>query len=416
MPSNPTSSQAIEQAISFLTTPLSRTTVSASAITILRSHLYASLTQLTQRSLQIGLRLASSAPPPECIARACDASGVNWSEWLFLIGGGMGLDLDINIQPNAVTASFSRAGTPSLGLVTVWQQEEPQLTSRELLYADDDSDDLFNEINRSQHSPSWLSSWSVQVAPSSTVPKPLALVAPVPVPRMQPVPVSARSHSRSSSYASSSSGSHHSSPSYHHANTSSANPTSGSPFAGYSMAQGVERTGSACSSHGSNASGSPPASIYSLSEDGSSGSSGGALSWTRRGTVIPGPQQSAILAARNAHAAMAQYPPVPTINIDAALVAQQQAQAQAQQHAQHQHHQRSSPSISSNASNASSTTSGSSNGHGKQHRRQRSTATNPGVVIDPSKASVTTYDGGKTKVMTGGVMLGSINSGKKKGY
>jgi hypothetical protein len=84
--------------------------------------LYASLTQLTQRSLQIGLRLASSAPPPECIARACEASGVNWSEWLFLIGGGMGLDLDVNIQPNAVTASFSRAGTPSLGLVTVWQQ------------------------------------------------------------------------------------------------------------------------------------------------------------------------------------------------------------------------------------------------------------------------------------------------------
>jgi len=117
---------AIDQAISFLTTPLSRTTVSASALTILQAHLYGSLTQLStatnSRSYKIGLRLASSLPPPECIARACDASGVNWSEWLFLIGGGMGLDLDVNITPNAVTASFSRAGSPSLGLVTVWQR------------------------------------------------------------------------------------------------------------------------------------------------------------------------------------------------------------------------------------------------------------------------------------------------------
>jgi hypothetical protein len=116
--------QAIEQAIDFLTTPLSRTTVSASAISVLQAHLFASLNSLSTRSPNrtIGLRLASSTPPPECISRACEASGVNWREWMFLIGGGMGLDLDISIQPTAVTASFSRAGTPSLGLVTVWQQ------------------------------------------------------------------------------------------------------------------------------------------------------------------------------------------------------------------------------------------------------------------------------------------------------
>jgi len=152
--------------------------------------------------------------------------------------------------------------------------------------------------------------------------------------------------------------------------------------------------GSGCSSSGSNASGSPPTSIYSLSEDGSSGSSGGNnMNWTRRGTVVPGPQQSAIMAARSAHAQVQAYPPVPAINVDHV-----------------QGHHRSSPSISS----ASSATSGSSNG---KHRRQRSTTTNtPPVVVDPSKASVTAYDGGKTKVMTGGVMLGSVNSGKKRGH
>jgi hypothetical protein len=38
------------------------------------------------------------------------------------------------------------------------------------------------------------------------------------------------------------------------------------------------------------------------------------------------------------------------------------------------------------------------------------------VVIDPSKANVTAYDGGKTKVMTGGVMLGSVSGSKRKGF
>jgi len=116
--------EAVEQAISFLTTPLSKTTVSSHAISVLRSHLTASLLTLCARSGPVGisLRLAAASPPPECIGRACEASGVNWSEWLFLIGGGMGLDLDVNVTPTAVTASFCRAGTPSLGLVTVWQK------------------------------------------------------------------------------------------------------------------------------------------------------------------------------------------------------------------------------------------------------------------------------------------------------
>ncbi|KAG8761001.1 hypothetical protein FRC14_000110, partial [Serendipita sp. 396] len=317
--------QAIDQAISFLTTPLSRTTVSASALSVLQAHLYAALVALANPSssrrsssssssghFEIRLRLASTMPPPECIARACDASGVAWSEWLFLIGGGMGLDLDVNIRHDAVTASFSRAGTPSLGLVTVWQQEEPQLSTRELLYADDDSEDLFNEINRSQHSPSWLSSWSTTTLPVHNPHTYQRLAAPVPVPKIQPVPLSAaRSHSRSSSYSSSNGGR----PSFD--SYSLSNNLANMNINGV-IGSGMERAGSSCShtssrSSSSNASGSPPSSIYS--EDGSSGSSGGTMSWTRRGTVVPGPQQSAIMAARQAHHQQQQqmhgaYPPM----------------------------------------------------------------------------------------------------------
>lgn len=380
------SHEAVEQAISFLTTPLSKTTVSPQAIQILRSHLTASLLTLCARSGSVGisLRLASVAPPPECIGRACDASGVNWSEWLFLIGGGMGLDLDVNVTPTAVTASFCRAGTPSLGLVTVWQKEEPtrHLSTRELLYADDDAEELFNEINRSQHSPSWLSSWTLNGGGPAYNRQPSALTAPVPVPKMQAVPMGSRSggHSRSSSHASSNS---------HHSYASGHSPNSNAYGAPHHQQQGYcvgERAPSACSNHSSTSLSSTHSGRSS--EDGSSGSSG-ALSWTRRGTVVPGPQQSAILAARSAHAA------------------QQQQQQQYQQLSAPMQGHSPSPSITSLAS-LSSTGSG-----GSKHRRQRSTSATA-AVVDPTKASVTAYDGGKTKVMTGGVMLGAVTSGNKK--
>lgn len=286
----------------------------------------------------------------------------------------MGLDLDVNVTPTAVTASFCRAGTPSLGLVTVWQKEEPtrHLSTRELLYADDDAEELFNEINRSQHSPSWLSSWTLNGGAPAYHRQPSALTAPVPVPKMQAVPQGARSngHSRSSSYASGHSPNSH---------------AYGLPphLQQQQQQQGHyvgERAPSACSNHSSTS-----LSSTRSSEDGSSGSSG-ALSWTRRGTVVPGPQQSAILAARSAHVAQQQYQQLSVMPGHSP-----------------------SPSITSLAS-VSSTSSGGS----KHHRRQRSTSAAV-AVVDPSKASVTAYDGGKTKVMTGGVMLGAItSSGNKK--
>lgn len=297
------------------------------------------------------------------------------------------------------------------------------MSTRELLYADDDSEDLFNEINRSQSSPSWLSTWGV---PSKQPYKPSALSQPMTVPKLGPVPSGHRSgssHSRSSSYASTtSSHSHHSHHSAnHYPNQANVNPEFGYP-------QAVERPGS---SNSSSTSGSPRGSVYSLSEDGSSGSSG-ALSWTRRGTVVPGPQQSAIMAARQAHAqaqthtqpqmkgvhpAYMSAGPVTEVQLPPFGLKHQQPQQQ-----QQSRHHRTSPSgstcsVSSTASGHSGNGSqnGSQNGgNGNKHRRQRSTSSV--VVIDPSKANVTAYDGGKTKVMTGGVMLGSVSGSKRKGF
>lgn len=283
------------------------------------------------------------------------------------------------------------------------------MTSRELLYADDDSEDLFNEIHRSQSSPSWLSSWGVptrQAQGQGQGYKPSALSQPVAVPKLHPVPPTARSthssHSRSSSYASSASSHSHHSQGFYNPNVN----------ADYGYPHAVERPGSSSSS---NASGSPRGSVYSLSEDGSSGSSG-ALSWTRRGTVVPGPQQSAIMAARQAHAqAQSQSQVQPTGHVYSHPPMMKTDQQLPPFHQPHQSRHRTSPSNSTcSVSSATSNHSGSTGG-GSKHRRQRSQTTT--VVIDPSKASVTAYDGGKTKVMTGGVMLGSINGGsKKKGY
>ncbi|CAG7846866.1 SubName: Full=Uncharacterized protein {ECO:0000313/EMBL:CCA76921.1} [Serendipita indica DSM 11827] len=136
------STEAIDRAVSFLTTPLSHMISPARCSSGSKSPL--------DDTFEIHLRLASSTPPPECIVGACEASGVDWCKWRFLLGGGMGLDLDVTIRHDAVTAGFSRAATPSLGRVTIWQESQPETK------IDADDEDLFNEISDSQQSTSML--------------------------------------------------------------------------------------------------------------------------------------------------------------------------------------------------------------------------------------------------------------------
>ena len=47
------------------------------------------------------------------------------------------------------------------------------------------------------------------------------------------------------------------------------------------------------------------------------------------------------------------------------------------------------------------------------HRSRRSRPRIPNVFVDPSRKEVTNYDGGKTTVLTGGVMLGNPNGNNK---
>jgi len=66
----------------------------------------------------------------------------------------------------------------------------------------------------------------------------------------------------------------------------------------------------------------------------------------------------------------------------------------------------------SSRTSASGKSSGSSNGEYKQSRREK--ARQARVFVDTSKNEVTPYDGGKTTVLTGGVMLGGAKSNKKQ--
>ncbi|TCD70083.1 hypothetical protein EIP91_005065 [Steccherinum ochraceum] len=69
-------------------------------------------------------------------------------------------------------------------------------------------------------------------------------------------------------------------------------------------------------------------------------------------------------------------------------------------------------SVGSSDSCGSNTTIGSEKTTNKLSRRER--ARQARVYIDPSKTDVTNYDGGKTTVLTGGVMLGAMNNAKPK--
>lgn len=300
--------QTVQNAVAFLTAPLLDTTYPIHSIDLVQRSLACSLT--TRYSAaghwdtrpEVGfegraIRLSPAAPPPTFIARACDAGAINWADWLFLLNGGKGLDLDIFVDPGVVSVQFRKYGCPPTEMFPVWQLQEvrnlvdffccrsltilQQVSIKELLAFDND-DEIFDLINQKIHSPSWVATWSQRSeCPAVVAPKaPSYLPSTLTVPKLSPVPASARNgyHSRSSS-------------------------------------------SSSVNSRSSNSSGSPQYSTYSLSSDDSEGP----LSWRQKA-------------------------PKPDF----------------------------------------------------QKRRPSP------PHVDPSKASVTAYDGGKTLVASGGVTLGSM--------
>lgn len=304
--------QTIQQAVAFLTAPLLDTTYPIHSIDLVQRSLASSLnTRYTvaghwDTRPEVGfegraIRLSPATPPPTFIARACEAGNINWADWLFLLNGGKGLDLDIFVDPGVVSIQFRKYGCPPTEMFSVWQLQKvrnpidpsfcrslttPQQASIKELLALDNDDEIFDLINQKIHSPSWVSTWTQRSEYPATAHKAPSYMPPtLTVPKLAPVPASARTgcHSRSSS-------------------------------------------SSSVNSRSSNSSGSPQYSIYSLSSDDSEGP----LSWRQK---APKPDCQK---------------------------------------------RRSSP-----------------------------------PQVDPSKASVTAYDGGKTLVASGGVTLGSMGRARR---
>jgi hypothetical protein len=206
--------QTVQQAVAFLTAPLLDTTYPIHSIDLVQRSLACSLT--TRYTVaghwdtrpEVGfegraIRLSPATPPPTFIARACEAGGINWADWLFLLNGGKGLDLDIFVDPGVVSVQFRKYGCPPTEMFPVWRLQN-QASIKELLALDND-DEIFDLINQKIHSPSWVSTWTQRSEyPVAAHKAPSYMPSTVMVPKLAPVPASARTgfHSRSSSSSS----------------------------------------------------------------------------------------------------------------------------------------------------------------------------------------------------------------------
>jgi BTG family len=68
------------------------------------------------------LTLSPKCLPPRVIYSACLASGVQWFDWIALLGG---REFDLFIDPGCVSTRFGKKGNPSSPLIIVWSDERP---------------------------------------------------------------------------------------------------------------------------------------------------------------------------------------------------------------------------------------------------------------------------------------------------
>lgn len=126
-----TLSVAVAHAIAFLTRPL---IVSYPATTVIRLQviLEANLTTLfasnwvpkepLRGSGRRCLTLSPSCLPPRPIYAACIAAGVQWFDWMSLLGG---REFDLLIDPGCVSIRLGKKGTPTYQVVPIWADEVP---------------------------------------------------------------------------------------------------------------------------------------------------------------------------------------------------------------------------------------------------------------------------------------------------
>lgn len=124
-------SVTIAHAISFLTRPL---IVSYSATTIIKLQLIleANLTAFYAPSWVVkeplrnsGRRCLTLSPhciPPRAVYSACIATGVQWFDWIVLLGG---REFDFFVDPGYISMRFGKKGIPETQLITIWADEVP---------------------------------------------------------------------------------------------------------------------------------------------------------------------------------------------------------------------------------------------------------------------------------------------------
>ncbi|KAJ4489578.1 hypothetical protein C8J55DRAFT_557485 [Lentinula edodes] len=124
-------SVTLAHAISYLTRPL---IVQYSATTIIKLQLVleANLTALyaptwvpkepLRGSGRRCLTLSPQCLPPRVIYSACLSSGVQWFDWISLLGA---REFDFFVDPGCISVRHGRKGSPNCELITVWADEVP---------------------------------------------------------------------------------------------------------------------------------------------------------------------------------------------------------------------------------------------------------------------------------------------------
>jgi len=133
---NPSTSLSVTlgHAISYLTRPL---IVQYSATTIIKLQLileanltahYQPLWVAKEPLRGSGRRCLTLSPeclPPRVIYSACVASGVQWFDWIALLGG---REFDFFVDPGCVSVRYGMKGSPDCKLITIWADEVPSPT------------------------------------------------------------------------------------------------------------------------------------------------------------------------------------------------------------------------------------------------------------------------------------------------
>ncbi|KAJ6604325.1 hypothetical protein DFH09DRAFT_1068031 [Mycena vulgaris] len=123
----------VAHAVSFLTRPLLKSYAPATIVK-LQLVLEANLTALYAQSWVVNdplrgsgrrcLTLSPDCLPPRAVYAACIAAGVQWFDWIALLGG---REFDFFVDPGCVSMRLDRKG-PASGLITIWADEIPSPT------------------------------------------------------------------------------------------------------------------------------------------------------------------------------------------------------------------------------------------------------------------------------------------------